>query len=74
LYVHLSGRAGKWDTCGPEAILRAAGGSFTDLRGRPIDYCEPQLVVACGILACNMAAYDAVFPAVQAVADELGFA
>lgn len=73
LYVHLSGRAGKWDTCGPEAILRAAGGRFTDLAGHAVDYREPNLAAAGGILACNAAAYDAVLPVVRAVSNELGF-
>ncbi|PRP78058.1 hypothetical protein PROFUN_00915 [Planoprotostelium fungivorum] len=28
----------KWDTCGPEAIIKSAGGSFTDAHGRSIRY------------------------------------
>lgn len=28
----------KWDTCGPEAIIRAAGGHLTDIRGQPFRY------------------------------------
>jgi len=28
----------KWDTCGPEAIVRAAGGTFTDAHGRELQY------------------------------------
>lgn len=27
-----------WDTCAPEAIVRAAGGVYTDSSGRPFDY------------------------------------
>jgi 3'(2'), 5'-bisphosphate nucleotidase len=73
LYVHISDRSSKWDACGPEAILRAAGGRFTDLLGRPMDYRERDLRNASGILACNSAAFDAVLPAVSAVAREAGF-
>jgi len=71
LYVHLSDKAGVWDTCGPEAILRAAGGRFTDLAGEPLRY-EGSVRAGRGILACNAAAFDAVLPAVRAAAHEAG--
>ncbi|TNF62653.1 MAG: hypothetical protein EP303_03665, partial [Deltaproteobacteria bacterium] len=29
LYVHISDRSSRWDACGPEAILKAAGGRLT---------------------------------------------
>src|SRR5205814_1244315 len=36
VYLH-GGRGPKsWDTCAPEAILRAAGGRFTELTGGPL--------------------------------------
>jgi len=38
VYVELSGYTRAWDACAPEAILRAAGGSFTDAHGQPIHY------------------------------------
>jgi 3'(2'), 5'-bisphosphate nucleotidase len=53
--------------------LHAAGGRFTDLAGGALDYSEPSLVASRGILACNAVAYDAIFPVVRSVADELGF-
>lgn len=28
----------KWDTCAPEAVLRAVGGVLTDAVGRPLEY------------------------------------
>lgn len=71
LYVHLSDKAGVWDTCGPEAILRAAGGRFTDLAGEALRY-EGSTRAGRGILACNAAAFDAVLPAVRAAARESG--
>ena len=52
-YLHPN-QAGKlWDTCAPEAIVRAAGGTCTDATGRPIDYTGPQLANAKGFLASN---------------------
>ena len=65
LYVHVSDKSSSWDTCAPEAILRAAGGRFTDLGGDPITYGTRELRTRRGILACNSAAFAAVAPAVR---------
>eukprot|EP01126_Amoeba_proteus_P029206 TRINITY_DN2879_c0_g1_i10.p1 TRINITY_DN2879_c0_g1~~TRINITY_DN2879_c0_g1_i10.p1 ORF type:complete len:281 (+),score=60.59 TRINITY_DN2879_c0_g1_i10:90-932(+) len=32
----------RWDSCAPEALLRALGGCVTDLKGQPIDYSPSQ--------------------------------
>lgn len=72
-YVHLSGKSSKWDACAPEAILSAAGGRFSDLLGQAIDYREPEMLNARGLLACNAAAYEAVVPVVREVARSAGF-
>jgi 3'(2'), 5'-bisphosphate nucleotidase len=72
-YVHLSGHASRWDSCGPEAVLVAAGGRMTDLFGDAIDYDGRELSNRRGILACNAAAFDAVVSAVREIAAELGF-
>jgi 3'(2'), 5'-bisphosphate nucleotidase len=37
-YVHASRGCSLWDTCAPEAILKAAGGMLTDVFGKPISY------------------------------------
>ena len=37
-YVHLTGGGKLWDACGPEAIIREAGGVLTDGSGRTLDY------------------------------------
>lgn len=71
LYVHLSDKAGTWDTCGPEAILRAAGGRFTDLAGEALRY-DGGAHAGRGILACNAAAFDTVLPAVRSAARAAG--
>ncbi len=42
IYAHPStGLVKLWDACGPEAIVRAAGGVYTDGHGRPFDYRGP---------------------------------
>lgn len=37
-YVFASRGCKKWDTCGPEAVLRAAGGVLTNLFGDNYSY------------------------------------
>uniref|UniRef100_H2YKQ1 3'(2'),5'-bisphosphate nucleotidase 1 n=1 Tax=Ciona savignyi TaxID=51511 RepID=H2YKQ1_CIOSA len=37
-YVFASPGCKKWDTCAPEAILRAVGGNLTDVHGKKINY------------------------------------
>ncbi len=72
LYVHISSRSSKWDACGPEALLKAAGGRFTDLAGEPYRYPGPDMRNLRGILACNAAAYDAVLPVAREAARSAG--
>ena len=38
----LNSRSNKWDYCGPDAILREAGGRFTDIHGNDMDYAKPK--------------------------------
>jgi 3'(2'), 5'-bisphosphate nucleotidase len=53
LYIYTGGRTKIWDTCGPEAILHAAGGSMTDVDGAPLVYDREQLYNGRGIVASN---------------------
>lgn len=79
-YVHISTKSSLWDACAPEAVLKAAGGRFTDLGGRTFDYARAgtspgrsiDMRNRRGILACNAAAYDAVARVVKAVAEDAG--
>lgn len=65
LYVYTGGRTKLWDTCGPEAILRAAGGQMTDLDGSPLDYVGPDLHNRRGIVASNGHLHDHVIGAIR---------
>ncbi|MBA3612208.1 MAG: 3'(2'),5'-bisphosphate nucleotidase CysQ [Nitrospirales bacterium] len=38
VYIEPSPHTKAWDACAPEAILRGAGGCFTDIHGKPIQY------------------------------------
>lgn len=72
LYVHVSNKSSKWDACGPEAILKAAGGRFTELSGEAYNYIGAEMQNMGGIFACNDAAYDNVLPAVREIAKHMG--
>ena len=72
LYIHIADKSSLWDACGPEAVLRAAGGRFTDLAGDPYRYGGADMRNRRGILACNAAAYDAVLPVARDAARAVG--
>lgn len=60
MYIAPTSHISLWDTCGPEAILHAAGGRFLDVDGNPLDYSGPGLKHARGLLATNGSCADAV--------------
>lgn len=72
LYVHISDKSSAWDACGPEAVLRAAGGRFTDLAGNAYHYGGSDMRNRNGILACNAAAFHAVLPVAKKAARAIG--
>lgn len=37
-YVFASNGCKKWDTCAPEAVLKALGGCLTDIHGKEYNY------------------------------------
>lgn len=70
-----------WDSCGPEAILRAAGGQFTTILGQPLVYgqrlfpggaVKDQLANTHGLLASNGFCHEQVVQALRPVVEELG--
>lgn len=72
VYLHISDKSSLWDACGPEAVLRAAGGRFTDMAGEPYHYGGTDMRNRRGILACNAAAFDAVLPVAKRTARAVG--
>jgi len=64
LYVYPGGHAKVWDSCGPEAILTAAGGRLTDTEGQPLRYLDPELRHPRGMLASNGLVHDSALEAV----------
>jgi 3'(2'), 5'-bisphosphate nucleotidase len=60
------GPAGKrWDACAPDALVRAAGGAFTDVQGALIDYASGELENSGGMVATNGALHEAVLAKVK---------
>ena len=60
LYVYTGGRTKIWDTCGPEAVLTAAGGRMSDVDGNPLVYDQPDLFNRRGLVASNGPLHDFV--------------
>lgn len=67
LYVHPGRGAKLWDSCGPEAVIRAAGGTFTDVLGGAIDYRANQLALTRGMCATNGPLHAAAIAATRVV-------
>lgn len=61
-----------WDTCGPEAILRAAGGQLTNILGQSLVYGLTPLNNTHGLLATNGFCHARVVQALQPVVEALG--
>lgn len=53
LYVHPSRGTKLWDSCGPHAVLAAAGGQLTDVRGEALVYDPRRLGNDHGLLASH---------------------
>ena len=61
VYLNPDGHCKLWDTCAPEAILREAGGTMTDLHGAPLVYDDAaRLQLDRGIVASNGACHEAL--------------
>jgi len=72
LYVHLSPRTRQWDTCGPQIILREAGGEFSDLFGAPVSYNARDLQHRNGIVASNSVAHQKIINTLAPLMVEFG--
>jgi len=63
LYLHPSVGTKLWDTCAPEAILVAAGGTLSDCDGKPLVYDRARLHNERGVAASNGRLHDAALAA-----------
>ncbi len=60
LYVNPAPHCKSWDTAAPQAILEAAGGTMTDLHGKPLRYDERDTLRSRGMVASNGRIHGAV--------------
>lgn len=68
LYLHPGPRSQRWDSCAPEAVLRAAGGVLTDLAGDPYRYDGTELANVRGLLGCSALAFPTIRAATAPIA------
>ncbi|MDX1412516.1 MAG: 3'(2'),5'-bisphosphate nucleotidase CysQ [Nitrospirales bacterium] len=61
-----------WDACAPDAILRGAGGRFSDIFGNPIRYHPTTLKNTHGLLGTNGSCHDQVIQAIAPIVKRLG--
>ncbi|MCU0222972.1 MAG: 3'(2'),5'-bisphosphate nucleotidase CysQ [Acidobacteria bacterium] len=66
VYVTLGRRSRHWDACAPDALMRLAGGAFSDVRGRPMSYNTEGTTNRSGLLAARRALFA---PTVAAIAE-----
>ena len=60
IYLEPSAMTKAWDSCAPEAILRAAGGRMTDMTGASLHYSPHDLQNRRGLVAANGACHERV--------------
>jgi 3'(2'), 5'-bisphosphate nucleotidase len=63
-YIHPRGGPKLWDLCAPDAIVRAAGGRFTDLTGAEIDYARAGVAHDDGMVVSGPALHGRLLDAV----------
>lgn len=73
LYVHPGPGLKEWDTCAPEAILRAAGGAIGDCWGRPLEYNKPNARQRFGLAASNGRLHQEIIAATIDAVEGAGF-
>jgi 3'(2'), 5'-bisphosphate nucleotidase len=66
-YVVFDDKTKEWDTCGPQAILIAAGGRVTDLQGRPVVYNREDVRNRDGLVFSNGTCHDRLLAAIPPV-------
>jgi 3'(2'), 5'-bisphosphate nucleotidase len=73
LYIHPSPGLKEWDTCAPDAILRAAGGAIGNAWGRPLRYNKADVRQRQGLVASNGASHARIVAATTAEAEAAGY-
>jgi 3'(2'), 5'-bisphosphate nucleotidase len=63
-YVQLGGAGCLWDSCAPEAVVRAVGGTFTDQLGQRIAYDAAEVQLRNGVVAAEPLLHAALLEAI----------
>lgn len=71
-YIHPNPGTKEWDTCGPDIIVREAGGMMTDCWNRPLRYNQRDVVRRFGVLASNAVNHEQLADLAGEVLDEAG--
>jgi 3'(2'), 5'-bisphosphate nucleotidase len=69
VYVQAPGRTKVWDTCAPNALLRAMGARVTDLRGRPLRYRARGITHPAGVVTSAHQIHDEVLRRLEPLAN-----
>ena len=64
VYLHPSSKVNLWDSCGPAAILTAAGGVMTDIKGDPLDYGAVDVRHRNGLVATHGRMHEQIIAAI----------
>jgi 3'(2'), 5'-bisphosphate nucleotidase len=67
LYMEPGPYTKSWDACAPEAILRGAGGCFSDIHGNPIQYGTNEYRNLHGVLATTKDCHERVLQALTGI-------
>jgi len=73
IYIHPSPGCKEWDTCAPQALLEAAGGTITDCWGNPLRYNKRDVRTHNGLVASNGQAHNQVIETVAQICEEFGY-
>lgn len=64
VYLHPSSKVNLWDSCGPAAVLIAAGGVMTDIKGEPLDYGSVDVRHRKGLVATHGRLHEQIIAAI----------
>jgi 3'(2'), 5'-bisphosphate nucleotidase len=71
MYFNFSGKCFMWDTCGPEVIIREAGGDLVDFEGERIHYGGESPALTSPFIAVSDVWQERVLAVTRSIADEL---
>lgn len=64
-FINTTDKMGEWDFCGPEIILREAGGKMTDVNGSELLYNKKNSKMKGGLVASNGKFHDKIIEAIR---------